>query len=521
MIIDSLVIALGLDSKGISSGISKAQSEISSGVSRISGAVKGLVAPLLGAVAVGKTFMSYMTDADQIGDFAASVAESVEDIDGWGQAVQHAGGTMQSFQGTVSSLTKSLTQIATQGSGKAKKAFDELGISATDSQGRTKKATDVLMELAAVGEGMDTTDFRGLLTQAGIDEGTIMLLQSGKDAVAEAVAAGKEIAFTQEDADIAGEFGDLWQDLQKTFMKFASILMRIVGPAVNWFLEKVTKVVKYFSEHENFVKPLAIGLGVLAAVIHAKAIPAFLKMGATLLANPLTWVIAGIVGLALVIEDLLVWVDGGESALDDFWTALFGSPEEAKQIFETLKYDFNLLLQRISETVEGGKALFQDLWEAVGAMIDVMVITPVKKILELIQQAKDFITGDDVGGLADQGAVKRMYGHTNAEAASETDRLRAENQAKYQRQVAMAQVDNIRQIAASMAPSPAMAAGPAEAAAATEVSQEVNNNNDNSTEVNVGSINVQTQATDPAGIGEATSAALGKNISRGTQRSSK
>jgi hypothetical protein len=42
-------------------------------------------------------------------------------------------------------------------------------------------------------------------------------------------------------------------------------------------------------------------------------------------------------GLALVIEDLVVWAEGGESALGDLWAAMFGSPEEAAALWEEIK----------------------------------------------------------------------------------------------------------------------------------------------------------------------------------------
>jgi hypothetical protein len=121
-----------------------------------------------------------------------------------------------------------------------KKALDELGISATDSQGNTRRATDVLTELASVGEGMDQTTFRGILSKMGIDEGTVMLLLKGRDAVEAGLTAGRELAFTDEDAEAAGDFDDAWQDVQKGFMKFASLILREVVPAITWLTDKAT-----------------------------------------------------------------------------------------------------------------------------------------------------------------------------------------------------------------------------------------------------------------------------------------
>jgi ElaB/YqjD/DUF883 family membrane-anchored ribosome-binding protein len=53
------------------------------------------------------------------------------------------------------------------------------------------------------------------------------------------------------------------------------------------------------------------------------------------------------VALAAVIEDLIVWMEGGESALDDFWEALFGDRENAKKVFADIKDSLNQLWERI------------------------------------------------------------------------------------------------------------------------------------------------------------------------------
>jgi hypothetical protein len=60
-------------------------------------------------------------------------------------------------------------------------------------------------------------------------------------------------------------------------------------------------------------------------------------MAAAMLASPITWMVAGITALALAVEDLVVWAEGGESAFDGLWTAIFGSPDEAIAAFDALQ----------------------------------------------------------------------------------------------------------------------------------------------------------------------------------------
>ncbi|HAS8351262.1 TPA: hypothetical protein I7721_09085 [Vibrio vulnificus] len=51
---------------------------------------------------------------------------------------------------------------------------------------------------------------------------------------------------------------------------------------------------------------------------------AFLYLNRAMLMNPITWVVAGIVGLMLLLDDLMVYLDGGESLFGDFWGACIG-----------------------------------------------------------------------------------------------------------------------------------------------------------------------------------------------------
>ncbi|HDU8689488.1 TPA: hypothetical protein RG737_002284 [Morganella morganii subsp. morganii] len=51
---------------------------------------------------------------------------------------------------------------------------------------------------------------------------------------------------------------------------------------------------------------------------------AFAFLNRKMLMNPITWIIAGIVGLMLLIDDLMVYLRGGKSLFGDFWGACIG-----------------------------------------------------------------------------------------------------------------------------------------------------------------------------------------------------
>ncbi len=59
-------------------------------------------------------------------------------------------------------------------------------------------------------------------------------------------------------------------------------------------------------------KGAILGIITILAVLKKSMIMAFI-------ANPITWVIAGIVGLMLLLDDLMVYLEGGDSLFGDFW----------------------------------------------------------------------------------------------------------------------------------------------------------------------------------------------------------
>lgn len=76
---------------------------------------------------------------------------------------------------------------------------------------------------------------------------------------------------------------------------------------------------------------LFVLIGVLALVKKA-TISAFL-------ANPVTWLIGAIVGLILLVDDLITYMRGGESALGDFWDPFVGFIKETSKWFNNLSED--------------------------------------------------------------------------------------------------------------------------------------------------------------------------------------
>ena len=158
-------------------------------------------------------------------------------------------------------------------------------------------------------------------------------------------------------------------DFQFAMAGLSTTIMRALSPAIRAGIELLHQVADWVRRNEpNIIRFITVLAGTITAVL----LPAFVKLGAAMLANPLTWIIAGIVALAIAIDDLVVYIRGGESAFGDFW-AIFGTGEE---IAESLGAAWEWLKETgvaVWETLSSSAKTFFGFFEG--------AIEPLKQIL--------------------------------------------------------------------------------------------------------------------------------------------
>ena len=121
-------------------------------------------------------------------------------------------------------------------------------------------------------------------------------------------------------------------------------IMRSVSPAIQKGLDLLSKVSQWVGQNQpSIIRFITVLAGTIAAVL----IPTFTKLAAAMLANPITWLIAGIMGIAIVIDDLVTYIHGGETAFGSFW-AMFGTGAE--------------VAEKLGRAWENLKAIGSSLW---------------------------------------------------------------------------------------------------------------------------------------------------------------
>ena len=171
----------------------------------------------------------------------------------------------------------------------------------------------------------------------------------------------------KEDIELYVKGREAITKFQITMADLSTAIMRRCAPAIRWLTDKLNTLSDWVGRNEgNIVRFLTV----VAAVVTTALIPAFAKWAATILANPLTWLAMLLAGVAIAIDDLIVWLHGGEAAFGDFWEML-GSRQDYLSFFNKAIETGKQLLKEWGPALAGalaGFAAFKEL-QAVGGLI--------------------------------------------------------------------------------------------------------------------------------------------------------
>lgn len=417
-IIDSLLIAVKMDNTDLDKGLKQAEGKISSFADRIK---LGAIAKLGAFVSVGSV-MSQVKNltavADELGKIADRIGADVPKLQSWATASKLAGGSVEAFYGTAERLGSELQRIAITGKSRLLPFFESMGVATLDATGKARDVFDVLTDVAGAVEGMDRQTSAGILKRLQLDEGTIGLLQMGKKGMQDLIRYERELGvFQKEDTVIAANYNDAMDRLIRTMNMSFLPVMRLFAPVLTEAAKAMTSAFAFIQKHSLAFE---IALAGIALVIGALVLPSLWSLFVAIMTNPITWIIAAIVGLILILEDLYVYAKGGKSQFEDLWKTL-GTGEEvmaaiqgawdflkaAAQIaWEILKYILKDLGIRVLELLRFIAMLgvgAMNVFKAIGGFINDYFITPLenawntlKKIIDNLPSldgVKDFLGG--------------------------------------------------------------------------------------------------------------------------------
>lgn len=417
-IIDSLLIAVKMDNTDLDKGLKQAESKVRSFAERIKAGVLAKFGTLASVGFIMSEVKNLTAVADELGKIADRIGADVLKLQSWAVASKLAGGSVQAFYGTAERLGAELQRIAVTGKSRLLPFFESMGVATLDASGKARDVFDVLTDVAGAVEGMDKATSSGMLKRLQLDEGTIGLLQMGKKGMQDLIRYERELGvFQKEDTVIAANYNDAMDRLTRSLNMTFLPVMRMFAPVLTEAAKAMTSAFVFMQKHSL---ALEIALAGIALVVTALVLPSLWSLFIAIMTNPITWIIAAIVGLILILEDLYVYAKGGKSQFEDLWKTL-GTGEEvmaalhgawdflkaaAQFAWEILKFILKDLITRFLYLLKFIAMLgvgAMNVFKAIGGFINDYFITPLenawntlKKIIDNLPSldgVKDFLGG--------------------------------------------------------------------------------------------------------------------------------
>ena len=451
---------------------------------------------VIGGVAFIKSQLTEFTDAALEVDTASkTLGMDIKEFQGWQNAAEKVGLETQDLVQLFGDVSDRMYDAVLHDSGPFKDAVDDIGISLKGVKEGATSSADMLLQFARAVEKMPKDKAHGLLTQYGFDPESIKLIMMGEKELEKLIKTGKEKArFDKQDIENAQKLREAQQRLNTAWRTISALFASTVSPAVTFLTNLLSDLLGWVKENKQFV---IVFFTLLAGVITTLMLPALTAMATAAWAAiaPFTPLIAIIGAIGLVIEDLITYIQGGESELSNFWS-VFGSGEEIgaqfkslwegiksvlESVWEALKAISKFFILIFSLTGEGVIAAIDGIWKGITNLYNTLVEMlnwVAQKLYNLLPDwIKDWLGGDESSRPEETKA--------EAKPGGVADSMR---------------VGDVRP---SILP-PQVRAGDARPGSVSNV----NNSRQMTSTTNVGEVKVYTQATDAEGMAQGVVPAL-------------
>lgn len=383
MLLDTLTILFESDAKKLDDGLQKsdkAADDLLDGLKKVDKQASntghsfaGMAAKALGALtaalstgaAISGT-IAKAADVAAIGQTADALGVAVEELDAFGRAAQAMGGDAQGARDSVTDMAESIGEALQDVESGRAKTFDALGISLRGVDGQAINAVEGILKLSDAVQGLSREEAVFRIKELGItDNRTVEMVLKGRKELERMLQVQKDSGvITKEQALQAQKFTESMNKLRGSLDTAGTGFMSIMIPALEKGVEWLTKIVDWANDNKDFVVGFFVAV---AGIVAAVYLPAMISAGIATLAA--TWpliamgaAIAAVAALfALAYDDIMNFVEGNDSFIG--------------QIFEK----FPMVKEMIMVVI----AAFKLMGEGVAAVFN-MIVTGFKKMIDFV-----------------------------------------------------------------------------------------------------------------------------------------
>lgn len=323
---------------------------------------------VMAAFGMGASFIKETVEAQvAAGRLAKTLNVDVVELEGLQGAVKRFGGSTEGMDQSLKGLNSRLQLIAIHGprSKMALQIFAGMGISEVALKG--KDATQVMGLLAEKMKDMSGAKAMALGERLGLDEATVRMLQTGKENVDKLTAGVKDYAASKEDVEKAEKLEQSMLKIKGAIGAVGRGLMAELMPALVAMGEGLAKVAAWAKSHGPIIKAALVGVGVAALFVASSSISAGIAAGIAWVAalGPLNLLVGAIAlvaaGITWVALEFRKWASGGESVLSGFFTFFKG-------IWESIRGTVMTVFYTLKDIIMTFFAILKDEWDFVVAI---------------------------------------------------------------------------------------------------------------------------------------------------------
>lgn len=356
--------------------------------------LRRLVMPLIAAFSVRALWKGFMDGTKLIEGYSETLNMSANTLDKWSKANAYAGGSQKGF---LEAMTK-----WTQATGKTGDEFIETMLHLNELSEAEQKAF--------------------MKTNQLTKEQVALFLQSDS-AIQSTLQAVSGIAYTDEDIQKQKEFNIAWAQFKIQVQGLGDVLIRTIVPVFTWIVQKATAITGFMNRHAQMLKIIGgllsvafgnvlimqmikgIGLGARLVSVFKYLTQGFALFSKTLWASPLTWYIAALAGLLLILEDiyyfitgtkktftygLLEWLGFSKEDIHDIRQELYDAGKIISDAWKQIKVELKPIGDVLAKWgIAGGKGIIG----AIVGLITLAILNFVRLVAMLVK------LGDEFGGI--------------------------------------------------------------------------------------------------------------------------
>ena len=300
------------------------------------------------ATAAVRSVVSLAHGIEQMGselqDTSAQTGLSIRALQEWRFIAGQSGASADGVTRSLGFFQRAVFAASRGGKGQAS-VFRQLGVSVTDASGRLRPTSDLMMEagLAIAGLGDDAARTAYATKIFGREGLTLLpLFAQGEAGVAKlreqfnALGGG----MSGEASAAADEYGDAIGRFDLALTSVKGTVATALLPTLTRFQDWLSKGVGWFTRLAKGSRVAEIGMVALSAAAVVAAASFAAAWFSALWPVALAALLVGI--FALEVEDLITYLEGGDSAIGRFIDSIFGVGA-AKKHLELLKGGFHIV----------------------------------------------------------------------------------------------------------------------------------------------------------------------------------